>query len=82
MYKINKEYIGQSVTVFTPDNRVIKLDSATQEEFKIAYAIKGNEKFITIENKKEIQKDEPKIEVKEIEEEITKDVVRRGRPKL
>lgn len=65
MYTLKKEYIGQSVTVYTPDRQVIKLESATQDEFKSAYKIKGNEKFIDLEKKEAVKKEEKPVEKKE-----------------
>ncbi len=73
MYKLKKEYIGQNVIVYTQNKRVIKLESATQDELKMAYEIKGNEKFITKGNIKEEVKEE------QIED---KPVVKRGRPRV
>ena len=63
MYKLKKEFIGQNVTVFTPDKKVIKLENATQEEFEIVMKIKGNEKFINTGN---LSNDEKKA-IKEAE---------------
>jgi len=70
MYKLNKKYEGQDVTVYTPNNEVIKLEHASQKDFEKAYKIKGNEKFITKLNKAE---EKEILEDKEIEKEIIKE---------
>jgi len=77
MYTLKKEFKGQNVTVYTPNKQIIKLESATQDEFKIAYEIKGNEKFISKVGKQE-KKEVEEIIKEEVEE---KPVVKRGRPK-
>lgn len=51
MYKIKKEFEHQKVVCFLPNGTSIKLDTATQEELKKIYSIKGNEKFIEKANK-------------------------------
>jgi len=56
MYKLKEEYKHQNVIVYTPNRQVIKLDTATQDEFKVAFEIKGNEKFIINEQKESINK--------------------------
>lgn len=65
MYKLKKEYIGQNVTVYTPDRQVIKLEGATQDEFKLAYKINGNERFIDLDKKEEVKKEKKPVEKKE-----------------
>lgn len=64
MYKLKKEYFDQKVVVYTPSNKVIKLDNATQEQFAEVFKIKGNEKFIS-KGKKETEEviNEPKDEL-------------------
>lgn len=64
MYKLKKEFLNQEVVVYTPGNRVIKLDSATQEEFEIALKIKGNEKFIDVDKRFKSENKEEKKETK------------------
>jgi len=84
MYTLKKEYKGQNVIVYTPNNQVIKLESASQEEFKIAYEIKGNEKFIskTNSNKESIKEKEEKVVDELVDDIEDKPVAKRGRPKL
>ncbi len=66
MYKLKKEFKGQSVVVYTPKNKTIYLDTATEKEMEEAYKIKGNEKFFDVSKtaKKVETKTEPKKEVK------------------
>ena len=45
-YKLNPEYKGQKVVVNSPKGAIYHLENATQKQFELAYAIKGNEKFI------------------------------------
>ena len=61
MYKLKKEFKGQSVIVYTPKNKVIKLEGASQKELEEAFKIKGNEKFIENDGKGEPKKVEEPV---------------------
>ena len=60
MYKLKKEFIGQNVIVYTPDKKVIRLENASEDELKIAFNIKGNEKFIEVDKRFKETKNEVK----------------------
>jgi len=61
MYKLKKEYIGQDVTCFLSNKKIIKLELATESEFEEIYKIPGNRKFIDVDKRtkefKEVKKD-------------------------
>jgi len=49
MYKLKKEYIGQDVTCFLSNKKIIKLELATESEFAEVYFSQTSMKDMGVE---------------------------------